>query len=430
MRACRRTDLRSAQSGGAPSDDTQVFLISASNCWAQQLTWWQKIQKAKARGCKIITIDSRRTKAAEIADIHLQPKIGTDTAVGAAMIHVIIREDLYNHEFVEKWTHGFKELADYVKDWTPQRAEEISGVPAADIEAAARLWCKGPGSFWQTPQSLSHSSNGIHNARIYLLLPALLGYLDIPGGVPFPKGPKGLGNHSSAIHPDMKEAKWWNDHERRLQRYDAKVVPLWNDMRDAVSPNRLPEWVKEGKLQGLAGFGFNVNIWPSPAEFKAAIAKLDFAFAVDYFYRPDSHEDLDIVLPSAMNYERFAPFGVYGARIGVRHPVKPLGEAKEDWRIALELGCIIDKPERFFDGDPEKALAWLLEHWKGDYKAAVKALPEITVLESPAPVFRKYESGKFRPDGKPASIRRPARWNSSRPAPRNSASRGFPSTSR
>ena len=388
--------------GAAPDDDTKVFLISASNCWAQQLTWWTEITRAKARGCKIITIDSRRTKAAEIADIHLQPKIGTDTAVGAALIHVIIKENLYNKPFVEQWTHGFKELADYVKDWTPERAEEISGVPAGDIVKAACMWAEGPGSFWQTPQSLSHNSNGIQNARIYLLLPVLMGYIDIPGGVPFKKGPKGLGNHSSAIHPDMKDAKWWDDPARRAKRYDAKVVPLWNEMRDAVSPNRLPEWVKEGKLHGFAGFGFNVNIWPSPAEYKAAIAKLDFAFAVDFFYRPDSHEDLDVILPVAVNYERYAPFGIYGAKIGVRKPVKPLGEAKEDWRIAFEIGAIIDKPENFFDGDPEKALAWLLSKYKGgDYAAAVKNLPALQVLDAPKPAFKKYEKGLQRPDGKP-----------------------------
>lgn len=387
--------------GAAPSEQTKVFMIIASNVWAQPLSWWTKIMQAKARGCKIITIDSRRTKAAEAADIHLQPRIGTDTAVGAAMIHVLIKENLYDKAFVEEWTHGFKELAAYVAEWTPERAEAESGVPAADIVRAARMYAEGPGTFWQTPQSLSHNSNGIHNARIYLLIPAIMGYLDIPGGVPFPKGPKGLGNHSSGIHPDMKDAKWCNDMDRRHKRYDAKVVPLWNDMRDAVSPNRLPEWVKEGKLHGFAGFGFNVNIWPSPAEFKAAFRQLDFAFAADYFYRADSHEDFDIVLPAAINYERFAPFGVYGARIAVRKPVKPLGEAKEDWRIAFELGCIIDKPENFFDGDPEKALAWLLSKWKGDYGAAVKALPAMTVLDGPKPSFRKYAEGKQRPDGKP-----------------------------
>lgn len=129
---------------------------------------------------------------------------------------------------------------------------------------------RGRGSYTLTTQSLSHNSNGINNTRALLLLPIIMGYIDIPGGVPFNKGPKNLGNPSSGIHPDMKDAAWWNDKKRRLTRYDAKNVPLWNDMKDAVSPNLLPEWVEKGMIKAFAGFGFNVNIWPQPAEYRKA----------------------------------------------------------------------------------------------------------------------------------------------------------------
>ena len=97
-----------------------------------------------------------------------------------------------------------------------------------------------------------------------------------------------------------------------------------------------------------------------------------------------------------------AHYNTYGAKIGVRKPVKPLGEAKEDWRIAFEIGCLIDKPENFFDGDPEKALAWLLSKYKGgNYAEAVKNLPALQVLDAPKHEFKKYEKGLQRPDGKP-----------------------------
>ena len=387
--------------GAPPSKDTKVFLILATNVWAQPGGWWQKIVAAKERGCKIITIDSRRTKTAEIADIHLQPRIGTDAALAAGLIHVLIKENLYNRAFVEQWTHGFEKYAEYVESFTPEYVEKETGVPANLIVEAARLWAKGPGSYTLTTQSTSHNSNGINNTRALLLLPIIMGYIDIPGGVPFNQGPKGLGNPSSGIHPSMKDAAWWNDKARRLTRYDAKTVPLWNDMKDAVSPNLLPEWVKEGKLHAMAAWGFNVNIWPQPEVYRKAIEKLDFAFAVDYFYRPDSHSICDIILPAAMNFERHAPFGIYGKQVAVRKPVKPLGEAKEDWRIALELGCIIDKPENFFDGDPEKALDWLLSKWNRRLDQARAELPALTVFEAPKPQFKKFEIGKMRPDGKP-----------------------------
>ena len=90
---------------------------------------------------------------------------------------------------------------------------------------------------------------------------------------------------------------------------------------------------------------------------------------------------MDLILPAAMNFERYAPFGVYGSKFAPRTPVKPLGEAKEDWRIALELACILDDPKHFFNGDPVKACNAILKEWGAEYEAAVAALPEVSSLE-------------------------------------------------
>lgn len=388
--------------GNVPDKDTKVFVIMATNVWAQPLGWWEAIRKAKANGCKIITIDSRRTKAAEIADVHLMPRIGTDAALIAAMANVLINEGLVNREFIDKWTHGFDKYAEYVKPFTPEKGEEITGVPATKIIEGARLWAKGPGSFTLTTQSVSHNSNGVNNTRALLLLPILMGYIDIPGGVPFGQPPKGLSMAAFGLHPAMAEKKWWNSPEIKARRLDKNEVPLWHDLQDQTSPNNLPEWIRDGKIKCFCGWGFNVNIWPQPQQYREALKKLDFAFAADYFYRKDSHNDLDIILPAAMNYERHAPFGWYGPNIAVRKPVKPLGEAKEDWRIALELGCIVDKPEHFFDGDPERAVDFILHQYEGgDLKKFRDALPVISKLPAPKPQFKKYETGAMRPDGKP-----------------------------
>lgn len=389
--------------GSTPSKDTKVFLILATNVWAQPLGWWEAIKKAKDRGCKIITIDTRRTKAAEIADIHLAPAVGTDAALVAAMANVMVKENLINRPFIEKWCNGFEKYAEYVKEFTPQKGEEITGVPAQKIIDAARLWAKGPGSFTLTTQSVSHNSNGVNNTRALLLLPILMGYIDIPGGVPFGQPPKGLAMAAFGLHPAMSEKRWWNSKPVRDRRLDKEEVPLWHDMQDQTSPNNLPEWVRDGKIKMLCAWGFNVNIWPQPQIYQEAIKNLDFAFSADYFYRPDSHKNLDIILPAAMNYERHAPFGWYGPNIiAVRKPVKPLGEAKEDWQIAMELGCIVDKPEHFFEGDPQKALDHILRQYEGcDLASFQKALPALSKLPAPPPANKKYEIGRIRPDGKP-----------------------------
>lgn len=235
-----------------------------------------------------------------------------------------------------------------------------------------------------------------------LLLPIVMGYIDIPGGVQFPQGAKGLTMAAYGLYPALADHPWFNAPEQKARRLDKNEVPLWHDMKDQASPNNLPEWIDAGKVRMFCGWGFNVNIWPQPEVYAKAIAKLDFAFSADYFYRPDSHRDLDIILPAAMNYERYAPFGFYGPRVAVRRPVKPLGEAKEDWRIAFEIGCIVDKPEHFFDGDPVKACDFVLRQYEGcNWDDFAAALPKISVLPAPKPASKKYELGRLRPDGKP-----------------------------
>lgn len=388
--------------GGAPSEKTKVFMVLATNCWARPIGWWNMLLKAKERGVKIICIDPRRTKVAQIADIHLQLRVGTDSALAAGMMRVLVKEGLYNKEFVEKWTHGFAEYAEYCEKFTPEYTEEVTGVPAALVVEAARVWADGPGVYISTPQSLSHNSNGIANTRAPLLLSAAMGYIDCEGGTPFNVPPKRLLGHAFGQHADFIDLEWWRDPKRLESRFDAKELPIWAENQVQVSPNNLPEWMNEKKVRVFCGWGFNVNIWPQPKEYQEAFRKMDFAFAADYFYRPDSHQMMDIVLPAAMNYERYAPFGAYGPRVAARRPVKPLGEAKEDWRIALELGCIVDKPENFFDGDPVKALDWILRHYEGtSWEKAEKALPNVIVIPGAAKGFKKYEKGLMRADGKP-----------------------------
>ena len=188
--------------------------------------------KAKAAGMKIITIDSRRTKAAETADIHLQPRIGTDAALAAGMIRVLIKENLYDKAFVEKWPHGFEEYAAYAEAFTPEKTEEITGVPANLVIEAARLWAKGPGAFSLTTQSLSHNSNGVNNTRALLLLPIIMGYIDAKGGSAFAQGPKGLGMAAYGLHPALSEVAWFNQPEQKARRLDRTLVPLWHEMKD------------------------------------------------------------------------------------------------------------------------------------------------------------------------------------------------------
>jgi len=388
--------------GGPAGPDTRSFLVIATNgAWARPHGWWRMLVAAKQRGVKIVVVDVRRTKTAELADIHLQPRQGTDAALAMGVVNVLIQEGLYNKEFVDKWCHGFAELAAYAKQFTLERTEQITGVPGRLVVEAARAYAQGPGSYACTSQSLSHSSNGINNTRAWLLLPALLGYIDVPGGALFGVRLPDYIHWDAGLTTEFSGFKWFDAPEQKARRLDAKDFPLWNEMMEMFSPNLLPEYIEAGKLRALAAFGYNVMIWPQSETYRQAVAKLDFAFAADYFYRDASHRDLDIILPAAVNFERYAPFGVHGNKITARTPVKPMGEAKEDWWIALQLGCLIDKPENFFDGDPVKACDSMLKTWGTSYAQQQAALPQVAAVKGPQQQARKFEKGLLRKDGKP-----------------------------
>ena len=99
-----------------------------------------RLKKALARGAKMIVADPRRIRLAEMADLYLPIRVGTDTALLLAMAHVIVREELIDEEFVRARTQGIDAFVEHVKPFTPAWAAEICGVPAADIEAAAILY--------------------------------------------------------------------------------------------------------------------------------------------------------------------------------------------------------------------------------------------------------------------------------------------------
>ena len=131
---------------------------------------------------KYIVVDPRRTKIAEEAAVWCQVRPGTDDALALAMINVIIAEELYDRAFVEKWTHGFVQLSEHVRSFTPEWAEPITWVPADTIRAAARLFATTRPAAVEWGCAIEHTPNSMQTARAIAILPAITGNIDIPGG--------------------------------------------------------------------------------------------------------------------------------------------------------------------------------------------------------------------------------------------------------
>ena len=135
------------------------------------------------RGCRFIVVDPRVTWMAAHADYHLQLRPGTDAALGLGMINLVIQEDLYDHDFVENWCYGFDELKERAAQYPLDKVEEITWVPAETIAAAARAVATNHPSSFMWGLAIDTNSNGVQAGHCVLILAAILGDLDVPGGV-------------------------------------------------------------------------------------------------------------------------------------------------------------------------------------------------------------------------------------------------------
>ncbi len=263
------------------------------------------IKKALRGGAKLIVVDPRGIRMARKADHWLQLRPGTDTALALGMINVVIENELYDRDFVENWTVGFKRLKEHVKAFHPEKCAEITGVLAEDIKAAAITFATaasaalGPGM-----ASLCQQSNGLQIGRALTCLVAITGNLEIPGGMPKWEAPTGDYQHFGPHH-DVCMNLPKEQADKQLPR--ATRFPLWNFMPltipcETVWPAMLegnPYWVKSCGLMAsnaMCAYGNSKMV-------KAALSNLDFLFCTDFFHNPTTLL-ADVILPPAHWTER------------------------------------------------------------------------------------------------------------------------------
>ena len=164
---------------------TKCVLMWGANFPESNPMGWPPLREAVlADETKLIVIDPRRTKAAEVAHLHLAPRPRTDGALALGMIRVIIEEELYDRDFVENWCLGFDEVRAVAAEWTPERTSEITGVPPEQIVAAARMYAGHSPARLTFGVSTSQSGEGAARSALLSqsILRAITGNLDVLGG--------------------------------------------------------------------------------------------------------------------------------------------------------------------------------------------------------------------------------------------------------
>jgi anaerobic selenocysteine-containing dehydrogenase len=310
------------------------------NPYAADPVQWQKLKAARARGAELIVIDPSRTPAAARADLWLRPRPGTDAAIALAMMQVIIAEGLHDQEFVDRWCHGFEALAQRVSEYTPARAAELTGVPAADIESAARRYADGP-SVFVSGHGIDAFSAGFQTFRAFHCLLAVCGNLDRAGGNRRAKRPPGLRNWMDLLHdPAFRLAP-----EVDALRIGASEYPLWSGTgawQAACHNPGVLNAVLSGEpypVRAMLVSGVNIVVtYPDPRRTRAALESLEFLAVAAHEMNPTAAL-ADVVLPKTTTLEeeevQLQPGGPCVSYTAPAHP--PLGEARCDLDMANAL---------------------------------------------------------------------------------------------
>ena len=388
--------------GTDPGDATASALVWSLNpAWSQPYRFGQ-MMKQKERGCKFVVVDPRITPTVTgLADIHLQLRPGTDGALAAGFLHVMFRDGMYDKDFAENWTHGLPELQAYVEEYTPERVEEITGVPAEKLEAAVKLiYENAPSTLVSSSAGACHATNVGNFQRAVFQIISLMGSLDVPGGMAISPG---LPFDYTATTAGLRLEGLYEEKNLFDLRPDKDDFPVWAHYNKMIQVNRLPEYVAEGKIRAGVLLGANAMMWPQTPLYQEAIKNMEFTVAIDYYMRPWTHDYVDMLLPAAMCYERMAPIAVFGRKIFLREPVvEPAGQAREDWRILLELGCALGFEEECFGGSVEAALEDMMAgSGLGITLADLREHPEGYDVPGEPTEPRHYETGGLRKDGEP-----------------------------
>ncbi len=325
---------------GEDVDNARCALVVGRNSYEADPIEWIALKNLKKRGGQIIVIDPKKMPTVGIADLWLRPNPGTDAAIGLAMIHVMIEEGLYDKEFVERWTHGFDKLRERALEFTPERAEILTGVTAKDIVAAARMYAQGPSTF-VSGHGIDAFSAGVQTFRAFHCLVGISGNVDRLGGNRRVKKPKGFFENLQVVHdPKFRLPKDIED-----QTLGADKYPLWAGPRGWQTACHNPtaiDAILTGKpypVRAMYVSGANIVVtYPNTPKTVDALRSLDFLMVASDTMTPTA-ELADIVLPKTTALEeddiRLQPGGPLITMTQVAVPAR--GEARNDLEIALGL---------------------------------------------------------------------------------------------
>jgi formate dehydrogenase major subunit/formate dehydrogenase alpha subunit len=322
------------------ASQSQCIFIIGSNTSEQHPVIGTKIRRAKRqRGAKLIVADPRRISIAEYADLHLRHKPGTDLALLNGLMHIILRENWQDDAFIAARTEGFEEFKAVIEKYTPEMTSAITGVPAEDIERAARMLAENrPGALLYAMGITQHIV-GVPNVMACANLQMLLGNMGVPGGGVNPL--RGQNNVQGACDMGCLP-NYYSGYQRvtdavAQQKFEAAWGVALSD-QNGLTVTEMLKAAEEGHLKCLYVIGENpMTSDPDLNHVRYSLQQTEFIVVQEIFFTETGHF-ADVILPAASFAEKEGTFTNTERRIQrVRRAVPSPGEAKPDSWIIAEL---------------------------------------------------------------------------------------------
>lgn len=320
-----------------------VFIVTGSNVSENHpIIALQMKAAVEKHGARLIVVDPRRIEMVNWAELWLPEKPGTDVPVYSAMAHVILKERLYNQEFIDARTENFAEFAASMEKFTPEYAETISGVDRNLIVQAARLYAgaKNAAIYWAL--GIPEHSHGTANALSLINLALLTGHIGRMGNGLNPL--RGQNNVQGAS--DSGAMPWHFPGYQRVDNEDAarKFEAAWNvepgglNRSPGLTTTEILSAVGPAGVRALYIMGENPMMSePNLNLTRHHMEQLEFVVAQDLFIN-ESGSFADIFLPATSWAEKDGTFTNTDRRVQrVRKAIEPIGQARADWQIICDL---------------------------------------------------------------------------------------------
>jgi formate dehydrogenase major subunit len=324
-------------------DHAEVALLLGVNPTQGHPVVGARIKQAALKGCQLITIDPRRIELADYGAIHLAPRPGTNAAVVLGLCHVIRRDGLVDEQFIAQRTDGYPALEELLELYDPDAVQEITGIPAEDLEQAAHIYGEAASGSLLWGLGVTEHKYGSEVVQLLCNLAMMTGKVGKPGSALLPlRGQNNVqGSSDMGALPDTYTAYRPVSDEATAQQFEeAWGVPLSREKGYTIP--QMFDAAIAGDLKAMYIFGEDVaQTDPDTAHVTAALEKLEFVVCQEIFEN-ETTKFADVILPASAFLEKAGTFTNAERRFQAVEPaIDPPGGARTDFDIITTVSRML-----------------------------------------------------------------------------------------